>query len=172
MKAFPTNHYEQAFESWLIDNRVQYVAVDQHKRAIFSRSKIKSFDFLLYPPRPDAEIIIAEVKGRRFKGAGLAKLSGLPSWVTMDDVRGLIRWEQVFGTGYIAVFIFAYRIEKVDAELDGREVYDFQQCQYLFLAVRLDDYRAFMTLRSPKWQTVNLPAADFRACAKPIEDIL
>ena len=41
------NEYEQAFESWLIDNRLQYVAVDQQKRRVVARSRIKSFDFLL-----------------------------------------------------------------------------------------------------------------------------
>jgi len=166
------NQYEQVFENWLIDNRLRYVAVDQHKRAVFARSKIKSFDFLIYPATSDLEIIIAEVKSRKFAGKSLAKLAGFQSWVTMDDVRGLIRWEQVFGTGYTGAFVFAYRLEKIDVELDGREIYEFEQSRYLFLLVKLDDYRVFMTIRSPKWQTVTLPAKDFRACVKPVKEIL
>ena len=167
-----SNHYERAFENWLIDNHVQYVTVDQHKRTVFARSKIKGFDFLLYPHTSDAEIVIAEVKGRKFKGASLAKLAGFQCWVTMDDVHSLIRWEQVFGKGYAAVFIFAYKIEGIDIELDGRVVYDFEQSRFLFFTLKLDDYRTSMTLRSPKWQTVTLPAKDFRAYARPIEQIL
>ena len=40
------NHYEKAFESWLKDNGIQYLLVDQKKRTAFSKSKIKSFSFL------------------------------------------------------------------------------------------------------------------------------
>lgn len=166
------SHYERAFENWLIDNRIRYVAVDQRKRAVFARSKIKSFDFLLYPSGPGTDVIIAEVKGRKFKGTSLAKLSGLENWVTMDDVRGLIRWEQVFGPGSAGAFVFAYRIEKIDVEFDGLEIYDFAQTQYAFFCIRLDYYRSFMTVRSPKWQTVTLPAAKFRAHAVPLDAVL
>ena len=172
MHGFSSNHYEEAFENWLIDNRVRYVAVDQHKRAAFARSRIKSFDFLIYPGNAHSEIIIAEIKGRKFHGTSLSKLSGLQSWVTIDDVRGLIRWEQVFGKGHLAVFIFAYHFENVDVECDGREVYDFDQRKYLFLSVKLEDYRSYMTVRSPKWQTVSLPADLFRNCAVDLKTLL
>lgn len=170
--AFYSNQYEQAFENWLIDNRAQYVVVDQHKRAVFSRNKIKSFDFLLYPARGDREIIITEVKGRKFKGTSLSRLAGLECWVTMDDVRGLIRWEQVFGKGYAGAFVFAYEFEKIDVELNGRDAYGFDEKRYIFFGVKLDDYRTFMTVRSPKWQTVTLPAEKFRSCVVPMGELL
>ena len=168
--AVSLTNYEQAFENWLIDNHVQYVAVDQQKRRIFARSKIKSFDFLLYPS--NSQPVIAEVKGRKFKGKSLAALAGLECWVTMEDVRGLIRWEQVFADGFEAVFIFVYEFENVDVETDGRDVYDFEQGCYMFYAVRLDDYREFMKVRSPKWQTVTLPAAKFRKFSIPVRELL
>ena len=164
------NQYEQAFENWLIDNRLQYLPVDQHKRRVFARCRIKSFDFLLYPA--NSMPVIAEVKGRKFKGTTLATDPSLQSWVTMDDVRGLIRWEQVFDASFEAAFIFAYKFERIDVETDGRVVYDFTEDQYMFYAVRLDDYRAFMTVRSPKWQTVMLPAAKFREFAIPLRKFL
>ena len=164
------NEYEQAFESWLIDNRLQYVAVDQQKRRVFARSRIKSFDFLLYPVHLPP--VIAEVKGRKFKGKSLASLSGLECWTTMEDIRGLIRWEQVFGKGTEAVFVFVYKIENIDVETDGNEIYDFEADRYTFYTVRLDDYREYMTVRSPKWHTVTLPAAKFRKYAMPIRQYL
>ncbi len=43
------NEYEQAFENWLVENHLQFVAVDQQKRRIFARNKIKSFDFFYIP---------------------------------------------------------------------------------------------------------------------------
>ena len=163
-------NYEQVFENWLIENRVQYVVVDQQKRRMFARSRIKSFDFLLYPA--NSAPVIAEVKGRKFKGKSLAALARLECWVTMEDVRGLIRWEQVFADGFEAAFIFVYQFEYIDVETDGRDVYDFDRGRYMFFTVKLDDYRRFMKVRSPKWQTVTLPAAKFREFAVPAGELL
>ncbi len=87
MKNFHLNHYEKAFGNWLIDNQVQYITVDEQKRAAMGQSKIKSFDYLLYPP--NHPIIITEIKGRKFKGTSFAKLAGFECWVTADDIEGL-----------------------------------------------------------------------------------
>jgi len=167
---FPPNHYELAFENWLIDNHVKHIAVDEHKRTVFGHSEIKSFDFLLY--LRNGQPIITEVKGRRFKGASLAKLAGLECWVTAEDVDGLTRWRQVFGDGHTAIFVFAYEIENIDVDFDGREVFEYDGKRYLFLCVTLDNYRRFMKRRSTKWQTVTLPAARFRECAVQIDSLL
>jgi hypothetical protein len=170
MKDSSLNHYERAFENWLIDNRIEYESVDEHKRTTFGHSDVKSFDFLLYPPnRP---IVIAEVKGRKFKGTSLAKLAGFECWVTIGDIEGLTRWQRVFGEGHQATFVFAYKIENIDVDFDGRDYFDFDANKYLFFCVRLDDYRKFMKRRSPKWQTMTLPADKFRDCAVHISDFL
>ena len=170
MKNFHLNHYERAFGNWLIDNHVQYIAVDEQKRAAFGRSKIKSFDYLLYPH--NQQIIVAEVKGRKFKGTSFAKLAGFECWVTADDIAGLTRWQDVFGPTHTAAFIFAYKIENIDVDFDGRDVYDFDANRYIFFAVKLEDYRKFMKRRSPKWQTVTLPADKFRQCTVQVQNLL
>jgi len=181
MKDFSPNHYERAFENWLIDNRIQYIAVDDQKRAAFGRLKIKNFDFLLYPlnQQGSPQVIITEVKGRLFKGTGFARLTGFECWVTTEDIDGLTKWQEVFsagrlaaGLGHIAVFVFAYKIENIDVDFDGREAYDFGTNRYVFFAVKLDDYREFMTRRSPKWKTVTLPADKFRQCAVEMQNLL
>jgi hypothetical protein len=43
---------------------------------------------------------------------------------------------------------------------------------YLLLGIDLDEYRNHMRRRSPKWETVCLPAEDFRSLARPIESWL
>ena len=164
------NHYERAFENWLIDNGVKYAVVDEGKRAILGKSDIKSFDFLLYPS--DEQIIIVELKGRKFKGTNLSKLAGFECWVTTEDVDGLTMWQQAFGQNYRAIFVFAYKIENIDVDFDGKEVFEYDQNRYLFLGISLEDYRRFMVRRSPKWQTVTLPADKFRDCAVQISEIL
>ena len=170
MKDFSPNHYERAFENWLIDNSIRYLPVDDHKRAVFSRSKIKSFDFILYGP--GGRIMIAEVKGRKFRGTSLEKKTGFECWVTAEDVDGLVKWQEVFGPAHRAVFIFAYQIENIDVDFDGMDVFDFGAKRYQFFCIKLDDYRQFMKRRSPKWQTVTLPADKFRRCAVHISRFL
>lgn len=170
MKDFPPNYYEQAFENWLIDNHIRYAKVDEHKRAAFGHSRIKSFDFLLYPP--GGKIIIVEVKGRRFKGTSLAKLAGLECWVTTEDIDGLSEWRKVFGPNHEAVYVFVYELENIDVDPDGRDVFEFDAKRYVFFCVKLDDYRQFMKQRSPRWQTVTLPADKFRESIAEIKDFL
>jgi len=170
MKDFLRNHYEWAFENWLIDNNIQHIVIDERKRAALGRAKLKSFDFLLYPP--NGQIIIAEAKGRAFKGTSFAGLAGFECWVTADDITGLANWQQVFGASHTAVFVFAYKIENIDVDFDGREVFDYNANRYVFFVVRLDDYRSFMKRRSPKWQTVTLPADKFRQFAVQMQNLL
>ena len=71
-------------------------------------SKINTFDFVLYPP--SGQIIIAEVKGRLFKGTSLAKLTGLECWVTTKDIDELTGWQKVFGPEHQVIFVFTYKL--------------------------------------------------------------
>jgi len=170
MKRTSKNHYERAFESRLRDNKIKYTAIDQSKRAAFGKVSLKSFDYLLYPDSKPT--IICEVKGRTFKGSSFENLTGLECWVLAADVEGLVQWQRVFGAGSKAYFIFVYKIENVDVDFDGREFYEFGGQRYVFFAVKLDDYRREMKLRSPKWKTVTLPAQKYRKCAVGLERLL
>jgi hypothetical protein len=161
------NHFERAFESWLRNGRVGYVGLEQQKRAAFGRCNIKSFDFLIYPQSSN-DVGIIEVKGRTFKGQSMEGLKNLECWVTIPDVQGLLKWEEVLGKGYKAVFVFMYELAKADVDTDGRRIFEYDARRYVGLAVRADEYRARMRARSPKWQTVTLAAADFRELATDI----
>jgi hypothetical protein len=156
------NHYERAFASWLKDNGIQYLAIDQQKRTAFSKCKIKSFDFLFYTA--DKKAYIAEVKGRKFKGKSFAAFGTLPNWVTDDDIGGIAKWIQIFQEQYAGLFVFAYDLENIDVETEGREIYDYREKRYVFLAVKLADYLDGATLRSRKWKTLHLSAEYFKKC--------
>jgi hypothetical protein len=80
------NHYEKAFAGWLIENQVEFVSTADQRKPVFENSELKSFDFLLCPR--GGRKIIAEVKGRHFKGTALTNLSGLECWVTTEDYDG------------------------------------------------------------------------------------
>ncbi|MHC4758212.1 MAG: HYExAFE family protein [Planctomycetota bacterium] len=170
MESTPANHYERAFENWLVDNRIRYLEIDENKRASFGQTRIKSFDFLIYPP--NQKIIIAELKGRTFKGISLVNLKGFDCWITMDDVEGMVSWQEYFGKDHQAVFVFAYCIKKLDVDFDGREVFEYNSKKYIFFALKLDDYQKHMKLRSPRWETVTLPADKFRKYAIQMQKLL
>jgi hypothetical protein len=170
MRDSSANHYERAFESWLIDHQVEYVRADEHKRIGTVRQSVKNFDFLLYAPY--GRRIIIEVKGRTFAGGSLAGLKGLECWVTRDDIRGLGAWQKALGASHEAAFAFAYRVVRVDVDFDGRDVLCLDQDRYVFFCVRLDDYRRHMRQRSVRWQTVTLSADHFRAFAMDLPTLL
>lgn len=170
------NHYELALRSWLEDNGVRFLPVDQQKRKVFARNKIKTFDMLVYPAgNGDVgnRTLVVEVKGRLFKGAKLNAGASLASWVTKEDIIGLGRWEQIISKTEVrqrseAIFVFSYKFERIDVETDGLETYDFDNNVYCFFAIGLDDYRRKMKVRSPKWQTYDLATGDFREAAMPL----
>jgi hypothetical protein len=171
MQSEQSNLYEQAFESFLTENKIPFVWVDQSKRPEFFDAGVKNFDFLLYP---DSQCpVLVELKGRTFKGDSLAGLKGLDGWATFEDVQALSQWLTGFGSDFPAAqafFVFVFRFAKIDVETDGWDVYDYSGQQYLFLAIPLEKYAAAMKIRSPKWQTVTLPAEDFRQAARPVKD--
>ena len=100
-------HYENAFESYLQARSMRYVRLDQVRKAVFSGSGIKSFDFIVYPEGGNRHLLV-DVKGRKMPFEAYQKGVGTESWVTVDDVEGLKGWEEVFGEDYQAVFVFAY----------------------------------------------------------------
>src|SRR5918999_457877 len=57
-------HYEAAFEAYLRDRAIPYVAVDEAKKALFANAKLKSFDFVVYSKT--GPNLLIDVKGRQF----------------------------------------------------------------------------------------------------------
>ena len=170
MREASVNHYERAFEHWLIDGRVDYVRADEHRRIGAAGQSVKNFDFLIYTR--SARRIIVEVKGRTFRGTSLVGMKGFECWVTQDDVEGLVKWQKALGVDHEAVFIFAYRLAQADVDLNGREAFCLGSDRYVFFAVRVDDYARAMKRRSPKWRTVTLPAAAFGRYAMELTSLL
>ena len=90
----PSAHYEAALADFLRSRGVPYVAVDEARRSIFGGAKIKSFDFIAYPPNGPSWLI--DVKGRKFPYASGGAARYWENWVTQADLDGLEKWEAVF----------------------------------------------------------------------------
>jgi hypothetical protein len=161
-----TVHYEAAFEGYLRERAIPYVAVDEAKKALFSNARLKSFDFVVYSK--DGPNRLIDVKGRQLRNRSARK--GFETWAEEQDVTDLMQWEQVFGEGFKAMLVFVYWIEPPLAPEAG--MFEFRDRWYLLMGVDLTEYRNHMRRRSPKWGTVHLGAESFRQLARPINSWL
>src|SRR3954452_22498425 len=98
-------HYEAAFEAFLRERGIPYVAVDEAKKAIFANAKLKSFDFVVYSK--NGPNLLVDVKGRQMQGKARRAFE---SWTTEKDITDLMEWERVFGEGFKAILSFIYWI--------------------------------------------------------------
>lgn len=181
------HHYEAAFEQYLRTTRVPYVAVDEAKKALLpgvadfhvrdaSRADpearpqaLKSFDFVIYG---EGLNLLCEVKGRRIalprRGpANGASTGRLENWVTNDDVDSLARWEQLFGPGFEAAFIFVYWCDAQPPDGLFQEIFSHRDRWYAIRACRLSEYTKAMRVRSPKWRTLHVTPSIFERISHP-----
>ena len=161
-------HYEAAFEDYVRSRGWPYVPVDEQKKAIFSGARIKSFDFLVYPPGGVGWLV--DVKGRQFPYDTAGGKRYWENWVTRDDLRGLEKWEGVFGAGFEPVLVFAYWLRGYRAIAPTSHVHAFRNERYAFLFVTAGDYATHARTRSPKWRTVSVPRRAFRSLVQPLPD--
>jgi hypothetical protein len=163
-----SNHYEAAFEAWLRDEGLCYVAVDETRRCVLGGSSVKSLDFIVHGPN-GARLLI-DVKGRRFPGGKGDRLRHVwENWSMREDIDGLVRWTKLFGPGYRGLLVFAYHVlPKVTMPDDTEDVFTWRGRRYLLRAVDVDDYRRHLRVRSPRWDTVSLPGKVFRDLVRPV----
>jgi hypothetical protein len=160
------NHYEAAFEEYLRTRQVPYVAVDEAKRSRWSDVSLKSLDFIVSSPSGIGWLV--DVKGRRFP-SGDEQKQYWKNWSTRDDLVSLAQWEKLFGQQFGAMFVFAYNIVGDRAPLAREELFEFRGGIYAFIGVRLGDYARWARPISPRWDTLAMPAAQFRELAAPFD---
>jgi hypothetical protein len=163
-----TNHYERAFEAYLQEQRLCYVAVDESRRAPLDEGRIKSLDFVVCGAN-GARLLI-DIKGRRYPGGKPGHERRVwECWSTREDVAGLLRWGQQFGPAYQGLLVFTYRLSpEVLLPEDTPDLWSWRDNRYLFRAVAIADYQRSMRVRSPKWGTVTLPQTVFRGLVRPL----
>ncbi len=161
------NRYEAAFEAYLQTQRLCYIAVHEGRRTFVGDTRVKNLDFIVHGQGGLGFLV--DVKGRRHRGGSAGKLrNAWQCWSTQDDVDGIERWEGVFGQGYFGLLVFIYLLDQ-DAAPPGDlgDLFIWRDRQFLLRAIRVDDYRRHLRVRSPRWGTVHLPSGDFRQLARP-----
>lgn len=160
-----SNLYEAAFEAYLQRLRFPFLATDEARRAPDGAASLKSPDFVLQP-RP-GQFYVVDVKGRRFP-SGKRRQQYWRNWTTREDVASLTRWEERFGEGASAWFVFAYRVLGERAPTAPEDLFAFRGELFGFVAIRLANYLAHARRLSPKWDTITMPTGTFRRLAVPV----
>jgi hypothetical protein len=161
------NHYEAAFEAYLRDARLGYVAIDESRRTTLDDEPVKSLDFIV--TGHDTRLLI-DVKGRKFPGGKPGKrIYSWQNWSTLADIDALERWEQNFGAGCRALLLFIYGIlPVVDMAPGTPDLWHWRGRRYLMRAIPVIAYKEAMRTRSQKWGTVHLPGSVFRKLVRPL----
>jgi len=163
------NHYELAFEAYLREQRLAYVAVDEQRRSLIGDGSLKNLDFIVSPS--DNVSLLIDVKGRRFPSGAKTK-QYWRNWSTWDDLESMARWQDKLGDGSCALLVFAYELVGDRAPVGPEHLYEFRDRWYAFLAIRITDYIRFCRRLSAKWGTVSMPVKQFREAAFPLGEIL
>lgn len=179
------HHYEQAFEAYVRQERIPYVAVNEAKKALLpaetplrfeadgpDSATLKSFDFVVYGRGLN---LLTEIKGRRLAPRATGRpLSArrLESWVNADDVRSMLHWQELFGPEFRAVFVFLYWCDELPADGLFEEIIECRGRWYALRAVAVDEYARAMRVRSPRWGTVHVDNATFQRISHPFRGAL
>lgn len=163
------NHYELAFEAYLRQQRVAYVAVDEQRRSLIAEGSLKNLDYIVSPS--DSVSLLVDIKGRQFP-SGTKQKQYWRNWSTWDDLVSMAHWQDKLGAGSLALLVFAYEVVGNHSPIEASRLFAFRMRLYAFLAVRTADYIQFSRPLSAKWQTVSMPTATFRQAAFPLDTIL
>lgn len=162
------NHYEAAFEGFLRERCVPYVAVDEARRTTLGDATLKSLDFIVTSPRGERWLV--DVKGRRFPSGEARQY--WKNWSTRDDLWSLARWQQIFGQEFAGLLVFAYNVIGDRSPLPREQLYGFRGGLYGFLAIRVEQYARHARTISPRWDTLAMPAGAFRSLVEPVATLL
>jgi hypothetical protein len=161
-----SNHYDAAFERLLRLIRRPYVAVDETRRALLRESSLKSMDFIVYSPGKTNLLI--DVKGRRF----LHGRRVWDNWAMQEDISSLMQWQEVFGHGFRSLLVFAYDLDSGEDRGAHAVTWELRGRWYAFYGIWAEEYAEVMKTRSPSWETVCLPAREFRRLRQPLLNLL
>jgi len=156
-----SNHYEAAFEEYLRQQRTAYVAVDESRRALLKEVSLKSMDFIVYCE--SSTNLLVDVKGRK-----CLKGRSWENWATVEDIQGLTEWQQVFGSDFRSLLVFAYELIGDFSSEPSHSLVSYQSKRYAFYGVWLDEYSKAMKQRSVSWQTVWVAKQQFQQCRFPM----
>ena len=123
------NHYEAAFEAYLQEKGLSYIAIDETRRALYGERSLKNLDFIVHATA--ASHLLIDVKGRRFPaGSPIKPRAVWECWSTSDDLEALDYWRRLFGPGYQGLLLFLYDIDPAVVCRRRRDLWSFRGRRY------------------------------------------
>ena len=163
-------HYERAFQGYLADHQVPYVSVAQLARSADAVGRIKNFDLLVHTPSGGHYIV--DVKGKRFPSASGKREVFWENWVHLDDLDGLVAWEEHFGEGYTGLLVFVYWLQADVPSPDELTLYAYRHRQYLMMGITVTDFLDNCRRRSLRWQALYVPTETFVDLVRPVDKLV
>ncbi len=161
------NHYELAFEAYLRNHQLAYIAIDETKRSLNKQGSLKNFDFVVVTD--EGKSCLVDVKGRKFPAGQNQKRYWL-NWVGREDLRSQLRWQEEFGEAFEPMFVFAYWVVGERSPVPVEELFYHRNRWYGFVSIGLRDYLAGVRVLSLAWETFTMSVQDFREKSTSLEN--
>jgi hypothetical protein len=160
-----SKHYEMLFEQMLRYAGILYLAIDESKRPIYDKSKIKNFDFIV--SSFNGKYLI-DIKGKKLD---YGKGQKLENWIHKDDISGLKLWATHFNA-FIPLLVFVYQYSKKTKCALFDEYTDYKGKRYSIMAITLADYYTTAKTRSRQFGAIYVSSEDFKNKLKPISHFI
>lgn len=159
------SHYEVMFESFLRENEILYIAVDEARRPLVDNHPVKNFDFIVSSFNGK---FLVDVKGKKFSARVW------DNWVHEDDLTGLRIWGNHFNA-FVPLLVIPYLVGKKEEIEILREYADIRKHQgqtYAITAVTLADFYSNAKLRAAKWKAIYVTKDKFMKICKPVSHFI
>lgn len=159
--------YERMFETLLRKREIPYIAVDELRRPVTRYGSVKNFDFIVHSVNGNYSL---DIKGKEFPQSCREGRHGLKwqNWVKTDDIDGLSFWQDLLGTGFTPLIVFAYRVIFPEDIFLFEDLFNFEDNSYGIVATTLTCYKGRARLRSRKWGAYSVRRKDFLEIARPL----
>ena len=163
----PSATYERAFEQYLRDHQLPYLAINQRRRPVAGGRLLKNFDFLVRAR--SGQHYLVEVKGRQFPYVNRGRKVYWENWIHEQDLEGLRLWRDYFGFGFTGLVCYAYLIaeERYVESFPSRA--EWRGHTFGLVALTLETFLECAEQRSSRWQALHIPPAAFRQLIAPLE---
>jgi hypothetical protein len=130
-------HQEVAFEHYIRDKDLSYLAIDEAKRPM---GIDKNFDFLVFTK---TKVLAVDVKGKQIPYLGKGGFLW-ETWIHSKDVTGLRQWEEMFKTllkcPVESLLVFVYLINDQAYLKEFQTTYKYHGNIYGIAAISITDF--------------------------------
>ncbi|MEW5955081.1 MAG: HYExAFE family protein [Candidatus Micrarchaeota archaeon] len=162
------SNYELAFEAFLRQHQLLYLAINEARRPIFRGRKVKNFDFIVVSK--NKKLLLIDIKGKQFPYESKIGKNYWENWITKDDGVYLAQWSKVFHA--TALLVYVYKIKYAADEALFDDLFRFKGKKYGLAAIEIGDYLKNAKPRSGKFKAISVSREKMPLLTKPISSFL